>query len=164
MSINLLVQELKDWEQERRIKDIKKSCLRGNNICWQCHPCSRNTWMWPIIYFFPVSFRSHNLFSVLHEISCHFNHFLNISYLRFNIQLSHVHAQGHSFSDIHPGPAWLQNLNSAPQVDISTDQLVTVRWGKRQFKKKFECADKFEVWIENNDEERRLCPIAKHNG
>ena len=61
-------------------------------------------------------------------------------------------------------PAWLHNLNSAPQVDISNDQLVIVRWGKRQFKKMFECADKFEVWIENNDEERRLCSIAKHNG
>ena len=44
-------------------------------------------------------------------------------------------------------PAWLQNLNSAPQVDISTDQLVTVRWGKRQFKKKFECADNLKFGL-----------------
>ena len=61
-------------------------------------------------------------------------------------------------------PAWLQNLDSAPQVDISTDKMVNVGWSNRKFKKKFDCADKFEVWIENNDEERRLCSIVKHNG
>ena len=61
-------------------------------------------------------------------------------------------------------PVWLETLSAAPQVDISPDNLVTVGWGKKQFKEGFHCVDKFEAWVEGPGEERRLCSIARRTG
>ena len=61
-------------------------------------------------------------------------------------------------------PVWMQNLDAAPQVDISPDRLVTVGWGKTQFKEGFDCVDKFDAWVEGPEEDRRLCSIAKRTG
>ena len=63
-------------------------------------------------------------------------------------------------------PTWLPSLDSAPQVDISPDRLVTVGWSRKQFQDKFDCADKFEVGVENSDVEgeRRLCSVNREAG
>jgi len=54
-------------------------------------------------------------------------------------------------------PAWLQSLDSAPQVNITADHLLTVGWSRGQFADKFNCADKFDVGVEHGGVERRLC-------
>ena len=63
-------------------------------------------------------------------------------------------------------PQWLQSLDSAPQVEISVSKIVTVTWSKEQFEDKFDCADKFEVGVENSavEGERRLCSLNKTPG
>ena len=63
-------------------------------------------------------------------------------------------------------PTWLPSLDSAPQVDITKDRLVTVVWNREQFQDKFDCADKFEVGVENSDVEgvRRLCSVKREAG
>ena len=63
-------------------------------------------------------------------------------------------------------PTWLPNLDSAPQVDITKGRLVTVVWSREQFQDKFDCADKFEVGVENSEVEgeRRLCSVNKEAG
>ena len=63
-------------------------------------------------------------------------------------------------------PAWLPSLDSAPLVEISVDRLVTVMWNREQFEEKFDCADKFEVGVENSEAEgeRRLCSVSSMAG
>ena len=63
-------------------------------------------------------------------------------------------------------PTWLPSLDSAPQVDITKERLVTVVWNREQFQDKFDCADKFEVGVENSDVEgeRRLCSVNREAG
>ena len=63
-------------------------------------------------------------------------------------------------------PIWLPSLDSAPLVQISKEKLVTVEWKKDQFEDKFDCADKFEVGVENSavEGERRLCSVNRATG
>ena len=63
-------------------------------------------------------------------------------------------------------PIWLASLDSAPLVQISKEKLVTVEWNKEQFEEKFDCADKFEVGVENSavEGERRLCSVNRASG
>ena len=63
-------------------------------------------------------------------------------------------------------PTWLPSLDSAPLVEISEDRLVTVMWNRGQFEEMFNCADKFEVGVENSEVEgeRRLCSVSRVSG
>eukprot|EP00092_Neocalanus_flemingeri_P021534 GFUD01023356.1.p1 GENE.GFUD01023356.1~~GFUD01023356.1.p1 ORF type:complete len:365 (+),score=99.04 GFUD01023356.1:98-1192(+) len=61
-------------------------------------------------------------------------------------------------------PAWLQSLDSAPQVEITKDQLVNVEWSKSQFKDRFDCADKFDVGVEGGEVDVRPCSIERKIG
>jgi len=54
-------------------------------------------------------------------------------------------------------PSWVESVKSAPVLDISTEQVLTVKWGRDQFAEKFDCADKFDVVVEHRGVERRLC-------
>ena len=63
-------------------------------------------------------------------------------------------------------PTWLPNLDSVPVVDISTDKVITVGWSREQFLDKFDCADKFEVGVENSvvEGERKMCSVNREAG
>ena len=63
-------------------------------------------------------------------------------------------------------PAWKQSLESAPQVNISDERIVTVSWDVRQIEERAECVDKFDVGVRNmaEDEERKLCSVPAKLG
>jgi len=61
-------------------------------------------------------------------------------------------------------PTWVQSEESAPILSISTEQVLTVRWGRNQFAEKFDCADKFDVVVEHKGVERRLCSKERIEG
>jgi len=60
--------------------------------------------------------------------------------------------------------AWVQSLESAPRVNITKDHLVTVEWGKEQFKDNWECVDRFKVGIERGGIKRKLCSQQRKVG
>ena len=61
-------------------------------------------------------------------------------------------------------PTWVQSEESAPILSISTEQVLTVRWGRNQFAEKLDCADKFDVVVEHKGVERRLCSKERIEG
>ena len=63
-------------------------------------------------------------------------------------------------------PAWKQSLASAPEVNISAERIVTVRWGLAQLEERAECVDRFEVGVRNmaGREERKLCSLPAQPG
>ena len=50
----------------------------------------------------------------------------------------------------------MESVKSAPVLDISTEQVLTVKWGRDQFAEKFDCADKFDVVVEHRGVERSI--------
>jgi len=61
-------------------------------------------------------------------------------------------------------PAWYPSLDSAPQVEISEDRLVTIAWTEEQLMENRACTDLFEVGVEHELVERKVCSVKRSEG
>ena len=61
-------------------------------------------------------------------------------------------------------PEWVEDLSSAPLVKISEEKVVVVAWGSKHFRKNLDCVDRFNVGVEHNGVERKLCARERKEG
>ena len=61
-------------------------------------------------------------------------------------------------------PVWLQSLHSGPYVSIDEKKIANISWNIKQFAKRYECVDRFDVSVKLGEKEKHLCSIDKREG